>query len=406
MEALTLLQLTQRVKDLFIGIKEQWLSAEIAEVNYSGGHCYLTLVQKAERGDKILAKVKANIWSSTVWALQTKTEGELNNLLQIGNKVLLKVALNFHDIYGFSLTVSSIDATYTVGELELRRLKTLSALTQEGLHEKQKQLNLKPVIQRIAIISSVEAAGYEDFMVQLEQNLFGYQFEISFFNSSVQGEKAEGEIVARLEEIGEIADEFDVALLMRGGGSRLDLEVFNSETIARTIAIMSVPVLTGIGHTKDQSVADFVSFQSLKTPTALADFILTHNNEFEQNCLDAFHHIVQQTKQQVQIANLQIAELKSRLSNSTNQNLRYNEQIIVRLMDKIGFLAQQKIAKDKNTLVTIEKSINLLNPKTILERGYTMTLLNGKLVKPNTKVQKGDKITTKGNQFELQSEIL
>jgi exodeoxyribonuclease VII large subunit len=405
MESLTLLQLTQRVKDLFVGIREQWISAEIAEVNYSGGHCYLTLVQKAERGDKILARVKANIWSTTVWALQTKTQGELNNLLQIGNKVLLKVALNFHDIYGFSLTVSTIDATYTVGELELRRLRTLAVLTEEGLHEKQKKLHLKPVIQRIAVISSVEAAGYEDFMVQLEQNQFGYQFEISFFHSAVQGEKAEAELVSRLEEIGEIADEFDVALLMRGGGSRLDLEVFNSETIARTIAIMSVPVLTGIGHTKDQSVADFVSFESLKTPTALADFILTHNNEFELNCLDAFHTIIQQSKQQVQIANLQLTELKSRLANNTNQILRQNEQFVVRMMDKIGFLAQQKLSKDKNILANIEKSIDLMNPKNILQRGYTMTLLNGKLVNAATKFNKGDKLKTKGFQFEVESEV-
>lgn len=406
MEALTLLQFTQKIKDLFVGTASQWISAELAEVNLKNGHYYLDLVQKDAAGRSILAKVRANIWANTAWVLQTKTQGKLGDLLRVGNKVLLLVSMGFHDIYGFSLVVQNIDVAYTMGELELRRLQTIQALIDDGLHERQKMLGLKPVIQRIAVISSAEAAGYEDFMTHLQQNSYGYQFEVSFFNSTVQGEKAEAELVARLEEIGEIADEFDVTLLMRGGGSRLDLEVFNSESIARTIAIMAVPVITGIGHTKDQSVADFVSFLSLKTPTALADFIITHNSEFEQNCFDSFRNITQYAKQQLQISTLQLSELKNNLANITNQKLRQQEQNIVRLVDKIGFIAQQKIAKEHSNLTTIDKSLALLNPKNILQRGYTMTLANGKLVSQTTKLQKGDKLYTKGFDFEVISEVL
>jgi exodeoxyribonuclease VII large subunit len=406
MQSLTLLQYTQHIKSLFLGTTAQWISAELAEVSQKSGHYYLDLVQKDEAGRQIVAKTRANLWANTAWMLQTKTQGNLLNLLKVGNKVMLLVAMNFHEVYGFSLVVQNIDVTYTIGELELRRQKTIENLMREGLHEKQKQLAMKPVLQRIAVISSAEAAGFQDFMEHLQNNNYGYKFEVSFFDSRVQGEQAENELIARLEEIGEIADDFDVAVLLRGGGARLDLEVFNSETIARTIAHIIVPILTGIGHTKDQSVADFVSFQSLKTPTALADFIIEHNAIFEQNCETIFQNIMGYTQTTLQIENAQLTELKNRLYQLTQQNLRQQEQTVIRLTDKLYLLAQQKVHNATQQLQYLSKNIDLLNPKNILTRGYTMTLANGKLVTAQTKLSKGDKIKTKGLDFEIDSEVI
>jgi exodeoxyribonuclease VII large subunit len=405
MEGLTLVQYTQKIKEVFVGFSLQWIQAEIAEITLKNGHYYVDLVQKDTAGRNILAKVRATIWANNVWLLETKTQGKLKNLLIIGNKILVLVATNFHELYGFSLNIQNIDISYTIGELEMRRQKTIDTLIGEGLHEKQKKLNLQPVLQRIAVISSSTAAGYQDFVTHLQQNIYGYKFEITFFETTLQGEKAEQEIIASLEEVGEIADDFDVALLLRGGGARLDLEVFNSEFIARTIARMSVPVLTGIGHTKDQSVADFVSFESLKTPTALADFILAHNLDFEQTCFFAFQQMIQQATKQIQIATLQLQETKNSMQYLINRQTKQEEQKIIRLLDKIGFIAQQQLSKTTNQINTIENKIALLNPKNILARGYTITTVNKKLIHKETKLVKGDKIITKGLDFEIETEF-
>lgn len=406
MQPLSLLQYTQLIKNLFLGTTSQWISAEVAEANQRNGHYYLDLVQKDETGRQIVAKVRANIWANTAWVLQTKTQNNLHNLLKIGNKVMLLVAMNFHEVYGFSLVVQNIDITYTIGELELRRQQTIENLIKDELHLRQKQLQIKPVLQKIAVISSAEAAGFQDFMEQLQHNSYNYKFDVSFFDSNVQGDKAEGEIIARLEEIGEIADEFDVALLLRGGGARLDLEVFNSETIARTIAIMSVPVLTGIGHTKDQSVADFVSFQSLKTPTALADFIVEHNAVFEASCVQLVRNIGMYAENSLKNENLQLTDIKTQIAQLTQQRLRNQEQQVIRLADRLIFSAQQKLNNAKHQLQYAEKSIELLNPKNILKRGYTITTLNGQVIDAKTKLPKGSKLKTKGLDFEIDSEVV
>lgn len=405
MKHLTLTELTQKIKSLFFGFGEHWVSAEISEVSIKG-HCYLDLVQKDDKTNTILARIRANLWQNTLWALRTSTQGEIDVLLKKGNKVLLLVSVSFHESYGLSLVVHKVDVSYTMGELELRRLKTIENLVAAGLHERQKKLSLPLVIQRVAVISSHEAAGYEDFLTHLQQNSFGYALSISLFASAVQGEKAEAEIVARLEEIGEIGDDFDVVVIMRGGGSRLDLEVFNSEKIAQTIAIMPLPVLTGIGHQKDQSVADFVSFQSLKTPTALADFVLQHNAVFEQHCTTLMHQILQLAQQKMNVEKLQLTDIQNRINFAVQQNLQNHKQKLSRLTDNLYYLAEQNITKQKNLLEKIAQAIDLLDPKNILQRGYTISLLNGKPLSAQTSVKAGDEVQTKGLGFEIKSKVI
>ncbi len=405
MQHLSLATLTQQIKTLFFGLGEVWVTAEIAEVSIKG-HCYLDLVQKDEKTNAVVAKIRANLWQTTLWAIRTTTKGEVDKLLQKGNKVLLAVTPTFHEVYGVALVVHKVDINYTMGELERQRLATLERLVAAGLHEKQKKLPLPVVLQRIAVVSSAEAAGYEDFLTHLEQNPLGYAFDVSLFSSAVQGEKAAPELINRLLEIAEIGDDFDCVVLIRGGGSRLDLEVFNHEELAKTIAIMPLPVLTGIGHQKDQSVADFVSFYSLKTPTAVAEFLLQHNLQFHQEMEGAVQQIKQRIQQKLHTEQLELKTYLAHLQLVSKKNVLLEQQQIQYQRQRLRQAIQQNLWKEQNKIQQLQQTLTSLHPNQILARGYTMTLLNGKLLTAQTAMKVGDEIVSKGQDFEVKSHVV
>jgi exodeoxyribonuclease VII large subunit len=270
--------------------KEFWLRAEISQLLiHSSGHCYLDLVETKD--DKIIAQAKAIIWKNEVAEIRYKLGTDFGNILKKGNVILCLAIVTFHEVYGLRIRLQKIDVSFNLGEMERRRQETVSRLTSEGIIAANKTKKLPSVIQKIALIASTTTAGYADFCKQLKQNTYGYVFEVIDYVTSVQGESAVTEICTKLECL--MQSKFDAIAIIRGGGSKLDLDVFNDYKLARAIALHNLPVLTGIGHETDFSVADIVACMHHKTPTALGAFIVESAHTYEQSITDCFSAIIQ-----------------------------------------------------------------------------------------------------------------
>ncbi len=260
-------------------LDEIWLVAEIAEMRIAGaGHCYLDLVEKRE--NRIVARMRANIWKFQYDRITSRFFAATGSSLQKGMKVLFSVSISFHEQYGISLVVKNIDPSYSLGDLERKKKEIIQQLTKEGLVGKNGQLELEIVPKKIAIISSETAAGYDDFLNQLNNNSGGYLFEVQLFQSTMQGDGVEGSIINNLEVIRK--DDFDCVVIIRGGGASLDLAGFDNYNLGKAIAEFPIPVLTGIGHERDETIADIVSHTKLKTPTAVAEFLIEKMQNFEE----------------------------------------------------------------------------------------------------------------------------
>jgi len=284
-ERLSLSELTGEVKKVLSDnfTAPVWVIAEISEINiHSNGHCYLTLIEKGDTEDRIIAQARATIWSYTFRMLRPYFETTTGQQLTDGIKVLLQVSVEFHEMYGFSLNVRNIDPTYTLGDQARKRREIIQRLTSEGVLTMNKELELPLVPQKIAIISSPTAAGYEDFMQQLSGNAKGFKFYTRLFPAVMQGNQAEQSIVDALDRIYPYENFFDLVVIIRGGGSQVDLSCFDNYNVAYHVTQFPLPVLTGIGHEKDDSIVDLVAHTRLKTPTAVAEFILEGAGAFEE----------------------------------------------------------------------------------------------------------------------------
>lgn len=382
-----------------------WISAEIAHCALSRGHYYISLVQKSDESDETLAQAEAILWASDFRRLLRTPDLNLPDLLQAGLTLRMQVRVDFHIKFGYRLHIQDVDAAYTLGLLEIQRRQTLQRLQTDGLLERNKQLQLKPVLQRIAVVSSSTAAGLADFMDQLENNAFDYLIETVLFDVAVQGKNAEIEIIEAFERIAQAKYAFDCVVVIRGGGSKLDLSVFDGYEMARAAAHLNLPVLTGIGHETDDSVLDKVAFMALKTPTAVAEAIIQHNLFFENRLM--------QTAQQIQLAaqwrikGLEVALtqqekwlhlISDRKLTQTREQLAYIEQ-------QLPVLASWHIQRLKQNLVQTEKLLHSLSPQTILKRGYSMTLKGGKIIANPDSLLDGDTITTRLSSGEIISVV-
>jgi exodeoxyribonuclease VII large subunit len=261
-----------------------WVIGEISELKTNrSGHCYLVLIEKEENGDAIIAQARATIWSYTFRMLQPYFESTTGQQLTEGLKVLVSVSVEFHELYGFSLNIRDIDPTYTLGDMARRRREIIIRLKSEGVFEMNKELTLPLCPQRIAIISSPTAAGYQDFVDQLTNNSGNYQFHVRLFPAIMQGNQAEGSIISALEQIYLYENFFDAVVIIRGGGSQADLSCFDNYNLAYYITQFPLPVITGIGHEKDDSIVDMVAHTRLKTPTAVAEFLISGVIQFDQH---------------------------------------------------------------------------------------------------------------------------
>lgn len=348
------------------------VKAEISGMQVRGGHCYMELVEKGKNSSIYEARIRAVCWASTYSMLSAYFLAETGQQLQNGMNVLVEVEISFHNTYGLSLVIRGIDPKYTLGDLQKQREQTVKQLRDEGIFDMNRMLRLPALPHRIAIISSSEAAGYEDFCNQLQNNEKKYAFRISLFNAVMQGDKAAASICDVMETIAARETEFDAVVITRGGGSTNDLTCFDDYRLCAYIAQFPLPVITAIGHTKDISIADQVACLSLKTPTAAAAYLI---EKFDL--------------QADEIGNLEY-RLKLAVRNLTGKKAQELDSLHNRLLNAFKLLFQ----KHSNKLDLIEHTIALQSPQRILKQGYSITLVNGKPLRSASDVKTGDTIQT------------
>ena len=402
-EILSLYELNHLIKSVIGGAFPETIlvTAEVASCDVKN-HCYLTLVDKEE--DTIRAEIRAVIWANRFKAIAPVFEKATGTKLAKGIKILFQATVSFHERYGLKLTINNIDPSYTVGELAARRKEILERLAREGLTERNKKLEFPLVPQRIGIISSSTAAGYEDLMSHLLNNVYGYKFATRLYEAVMQGDRAEASIVDALGQCRENASQLDVVVIVRGGGGQIDLHCFDSYEIGKAIAMLPLPVISGIGHQRDVTVVDEVSNTRAKTPTAVADMLITGMKDFEDRIDLLAHNLVHGAGK----LNLDMGEVLSSLSKRLEIALR-NE-----LLDNFHKLSvfvkalrysAKFIQNEKQKLKAAESSINHLNPRNVLKRGYSITYHNGKLVKTVSDVEAGDIMRTVLYEGEITSKI-
>lgn len=414
----TLIELMRQVKSLIDITFESplWVVAEINNLTeHRNGHCYLELVQKAANSDNIIAQSRAVIWANNLVYIKKYFEGVTKTKLQRGISVLVKVSIDFHEVYSISLNIKDIDPNYTIGDLERRKKEMIQQLTDDGVINMNKNLDLPMVIKNLAIISSKTAAGYEDFMNHLKNNKYGFQFNATLFQSDMQGLRTENSVINAISSIYTQISDFDVVVIIRGGGSKTDLSYFDNYNIASHVAQFPIPVLSGIGHDRDESVTDIVSHKNFKTPTAVADFIIEYNLMFENYLNNIYTEIIRNVKDYLKNSALYISNTSLKIIKSRDfiqKKIQINEEKYYKLKnilankynnenlklslyhEKIKQKTKNYLEKNKQKLENYEQKTDLINPTNILKRGYTITKLNGKILKNKDFPQKDDELET------------
>ncbi len=412
---ITLSQLQSRIKD---GINNCipfpiWICAEVSEikVNYSG-HCYLELVEKGGKNQVPKAKVNAVIWKSSYFALSSYFSSSTGSDLAIGMQVLVKVVVNYHELYGLSLVVSDIDPRYTLGDMEREKQKTIQQLKADGIYDMNQSLELPYKLQKIAVVSSRNAAGYQDFMMEIDSSIF--KFDISLFDAFMQGNGAEESIIGALELIVNSEEEFDALVLIRGGGSQSDLACFNSYRLCSHLAQMPLPIIAGIGHDKDQSVADLVAALSLKTPTAVATYLVESISDLYETLIDRERLLSEKTKYILDINKQQLnnnahlihstysdltRKVEVKLASLTGDIKRMSDNLIMTRLNRVEFLSESLSHKSKLILNReqnrVNNCVNLIDsrrPESILSLGFAIVSQKGKAVKDSNGIDVGSEV--------------
>ena len=347
-----------------------WVRAEIASMSVRG-HCYMELVEKAENGI-LSAKVRATCWSNVYGMLSAYFAQETGQALHVGMQVLVEVSVAFHAVYGLSLNIWNIDPSYTLGGLAKQRQQTIQRLREDGVMELQKSLELPSLVRRVAVVSSADAAGYGDFCDQLQHNRFGFAFHTQLYPAVMQGDMAARSVVQALGAIAEQAEEWDVVVVIRGGGASTDLSCFDDYNLASHCAQFPLPIVAGIGHTRDVSVVDMVVHTSVKTPTAAAEWLI--GRVAEQ--VERVGNLMQRLQRTVRAA---VGAEKNRLT--------YYHQ-------RLAGVVYQAAAKEKSRLALWDKMIDLHSPERIYKMGYSLTTVNGKVVRNAKDVRPGDVLKT------------
>lgn len=360
-----------------------WVEAELAECRESKGHCYMELVQKDVFSSLPVARASAKCWRNKWEKVRAAFVKVAGGNPEPGMKLLLKVSVDFHPAYGFALIVDDIDASFTLGEMARKRQETIDALKAEGVYDLQKELRLPLFCQRIAVISSPTAAGYGDFCDQLLRNEYGLKFFPTLFPAVMQGEAVEQSIVSQLNEINLRADDFDCVVVIRGGGATTDMAAFDSLILAENVANFPLPVITGIGHERDECVLDLISHLKVKTPTAAAAFLTENLAKVLQRVEDAQDVIVSSMSL---LAERQTARLQ-RLSSSLTMN------------------AKMCLMREKHRVEIIAQRVAALDPVVLLKRGFSMTLLDGKLVRDASTLRSGQEIETVLEKGRVRSQV-
>lgn len=366
-----------------------WIECEINQANEKRGNYYLDLVQKSDETDEVIAQTRASIWFKQALFIKKKLGLLFESMIQSGTQVKLKVNIEFHEKYGLSFIVQDIDPTYTIGQLELKRQKIIERLKGEDLLYKNQMMPIPEVIQRVAIISSETAAGYKDFVAQLQNNQYGYAFELAIYNVAVQGQRMEAEITEAIREINLEADQYDIAVVIRGGGSKLDLSGFDNYNIAAHIANSKVPIITGIGHEIDQTVSDLTAHTSLKTPTAVAGYIIDSNLHFESIIIEKFNVINGLIYQSLQDHKTSLGSFEFQIGREVKSKIEREKDKLTQIESSIKHGLQMKLQFAKQALSNISEILKLTDLQSMLKRGFIYTTsANGKAITKKSQASK------------------
>ncbi|MBO4673741.1 MAG: exodeoxyribonuclease VII large subunit [Bacteroidaceae bacterium] len=392
-----------------------WVQAEISELRVNR-HCYLELVQKEERGGGLLAKARAQIWANRWAFIKAMFEQTTGQVLAAGMQVLVEVEVTFHELYGYSLNVVDIDPTYTLGDIAKRRQEILRQLEEEGISTMNKELPLPRLLQRVAVISSASAAGYGDFCNQLMHNKRGLAFKTELFPATMQGNEVEHSVIAALNRIAKQLDEWDAVVIIRGGGATSDLQGFDSLALAENVAQFPLPIITGIGHERDDTVIDLIAHTRVKTPTAAAEFLIHHQEEELDTLEDLAARLTESVRDTLQEETTRLKLLSSkipllfsevkaregvRIQRLTNLLANSSIQYIEQAKGKVDLLHQQLmlhapmlVRNEQKRMELIESKLRSAQPDHILRLGFSIARVNGKAIKDASEVKEGDEIET------------
>ena len=406
-ERLTLFELNRLVRETIECEMphEYWVEAELSECRESKGHCYMELIEKDEKTATPIAKAPAKCWSSKWTLVRPYFERTTGQRLVAGMKVLLKVYPQFHEAFGFSWIVTDIDPTYTLGDMARKRQEIIRQLKEEGVFDLQKELLLPLFCQRIAVISSETAAGYGDFCNQLSDNPYGLQFQTWLFPATMQGEGVEQSIIQALNHINAVCEDFDCVVIIRGGGATSDMSGFDTLALAENVANFPLPIITGIGHDRDESILDMVSHMRVKTPTAAAALLIDHLKhvlDAINNCQNSITRSVQQKLSTLQVQLSTVSEAIPRLFSivKTRQEARLDA-----IRQKIPMLIERRLISEHHRLEILEEKVKSLDPQLLLKRGYSITFFNGKAVRDPQQLHQGDEIVTRLEKGSIISKV-
>ncbi|MDR0575518.1 MAG: exodeoxyribonuclease VII large subunit [Tannerella sp.] len=452
-EARSLLELNMIIQDAVRDALPEtyWIRAEMSDVrmNNSSGHCYLEFIEKDEHSGQIVAKARGTIWARTFQMLKPYFEQETGRLFTSGLKVLVNVSVEFHELYGYSLSVHDIDPSYTLGDMVKKRREIICRLQEEGIFELNRELPFPLLPQRIAVITSPTAAGYEDFMHQLTENEYGFSFYIKLFPAIMQGEKTEESVIAAFDRIFPGADLFDVVVIIRGGGSTSELSSFDSYPLAANCAQFPLPVITGIGHERDDTTLDMVAHTRMKTPTAVASFLIecmireaAQLQELEQIIIGGVTERIMQEKSVLQTLTVKLPvtvtghierrrnqlhtmtahlsslpqwicyrmekleDFPSRLQRAASALIAARTTMISNMPLRLRRASERVCAEGRQVMELNEQYIRMVSPEYILKRGYTLTFKEGQIVKSAEGLSAGDEISVKFSDGEKKGKII
>lgn len=406
---------------------EYWVEAELSEVRESRGHCYMELIQKDERSATPMAKASAKCWRQTWGMVCPYFERTTGQMLRPGMKVLLKVYPQFHEAYGFSWIVTDIDPNYTLGDMARKRREIIRQLKEEGVFDLNRSLPMPMFAQRIAVISSPTAAGYGDFCAQLDGNEFHFAFSVSLFQAVMQGEGVERSVIEALNAINDEADLFDCVVIIRGGGATSDMSGFDTLELAENVANFPLPVITGIGHERDESVLDMVSHTRVKTPTAAAAFLISNLKTVADRLADAGGRLERCVAERMEKELMRLTRLSSRIPivfsmvrskqelRMTKLDSRLNGTIGRRLTDeqhrldilrsRLTTAAMSMLERQHHRTEMMGQRLDALDPQLVLSRGYSITLHGGRAVRDASALKAGDEIETRVEKGNVKSII-
>ena len=401
---------------------EYWVEAELSECRERGGHCYMELIEKEETTNTPVARASAKCWRQTWQMLRPHFERTTGQPLHAGLKVLLRVYAQYHEAYGFSWIVTDIDPTYTIGDMARKRQEIIRQLKEEGVFDLQRELRIPMFAQRIAVISAAGAAGYGDFCRQLADNDYGFHFEVKLFPAIMQGEQVEQSIIAALERIyseyseysenseyseksAPLPPPFDVVVIIRGGGATADLSGFDTLALAENVAQFPLPIITGIGHDRDESILDMVSNTRVKTPTAAAALLIDNLRQVLERLDNAHQRLSMAVSQRLANQKSRLATLQTLIPALAQRMLGNARHRIDLLESRLPMAVERLLTNQKHKLSQMELLLQSYDPQRLLRRGYSITLHNGRAVRDPQQLKPGDEIETRLEKGTIRSTI-